>query len=289
MRADEWVLVHWPTTWRRRIAAVVAIVVFVLAALPLVFRVAGFAVDLGILPYVALFILCWVGEGGALVPIPGVRLLSWLTIVQQGANLDPVFVAVVAAVAMACGQSTYFLVARSGSRLVEEHLAVGPLRGRLPIPVPEPAHIETAVVGPGRWIGAMQRYSPWRTVCGRCRAGDRRRPSGRLAGAASTISGRLQAHPRRTIFIVSVLPSPLTTLTTVGAATVGIPFRTFFAAALAGFLVLSSVSRSPAKRSWPSSTCSGGSGPSRRPRRRPTGKACGIIPDPGPVAQWQSS
>ena len=183
MRAYEWVLVHWPTTWRRRIAAVVAIVVFVLAALPLVFRVAGFAVDLGILPYVALFILCWVGEGGALVPIPGVRLLSWLTIVQQGANLDPVFVAVVAAVAMACGQSTYFLVARSGSRLVEEHLAVGPLRGRLPIPVPEPAHIETTP-----WSGpsvaddgampddAIPHGGPFR---GRCRAGDRRRdPAG---------------------------------------------------------------------------------------------------------------
>ena len=145
---------------------------------------------------------------------------------------------------MACGQSTYFLVARSGSRLVEEHLAVGPLRGRLPIPVPEPAHIETAVVGtPVADDGAMpdDAIPHGGPFAADAVQGTGVRPSGRLAGAASTISGRLQAHPRRTIFIVSVLPSPLTTLTTVGAATVGIPFRTFFAAALAGFLVLSSV------------------------------------------------
>ena len=40
---------------------------------------------------------------------------------------------------------------------------------------------------------------------------------------------------------MSIVPSPLTTLTTVSAAGAGVPFRTFFLAALAGFLILSSV------------------------------------------------
>jgi hypothetical protein len=272
MRAYEWLLVHWPTSWRRRVAVVVVIVVFAVAALPLLARVAGVAIDLGILPYTALVILCWVGEGGLLVPIPGVRLLSWLTIVQQGANLDPVIVAVLAAVAMACGQSSYFLVVRSGSRYVIEHLNVGPLKGHLPIPVP-PAEVAGAAVGiPAEEVGvvvslpspdepvaapgaadpttasaaadpstAATTADPTATTTAdptTTRGGGGR---DRLAGAAATISSRIRTHPRRTMFLVSVIPSPLTTLATVTAAASGVPFREFFVAAFAGFLVLSSV------------------------------------------------
>jgi len=227
MRAWEWVLVHWPTSWRRRVAYVVAIVVFVLAALPLVVRIAGAAVDLGILPYSALVILCWVGEGGLLVPIPGVRLLSWLTIIQQGANLEPVLVAMLAAVAMACGQSSYFLIVQRGSKRVLERLSVGPLKGHVPIPTAAPDGATSVVPDPSLKEPEIEVPTA---------------PSqGRLATAAASIQGRLRAHPRRTVFAVSVLPSPLTTLTTVGAASASVPFRIFFGAALAGFLVLSSV------------------------------------------------
>ena len=63
MRAWEWLLIHWPTSWRRRVAYVVAMVVFVVAALPFLFRIAGETVDFGSIPYVSLFLLCWVGEG----------------------------------------------------------------------------------------------------------------------------------------------------------------------------------------------------------------------------------
>jgi hypothetical protein len=269
MRASEWLLVHWPTSWRRRVAVVVAIVVFALAALPLLTRIAGVAIDLGIVPYTALVILCWVGEGGLLVPIPGVRLLSWLTIVQQGANLDPVVVALLAAVAMACGQSSYFLVVRSGSRYVIEHLNVGPLKGHLPIPMPS-AEVAGAAVGipaedtnvgislpsPDDPADATRDPDPL-TRAEATRAGGTDQEAGagvdagtatpgssggrqRFAAAASTISNRVKSHPRRTMFLVSVIPSPLTTLATVTAAASGVPFRIFFVSAFAGFLVLSS-------------------------------------------------
>jgi membrane protein DedA with SNARE-associated domain len=249
MRAYEWLLVHWPTSWRRRVAIVVALVVFVLAALPLLGRVAGVAIDLGFVPYIALVILCWVGEGGLLVPIPGVRLLSWLTIIQQGANLNPVVVALLAAVAMALGQTSYFLVVRSGSRYVVEHLNVGPLKGHLPIPM---APVETAVADVDIGISVPSPDEPTdtasgeaivvapTTVAGTASASGSGR-SERLARAAASIGERMRSHPRRTMFLVSVIPSPLTTLATVTAAASGVPFRIFFAASFAGFLVMSSV------------------------------------------------
>ena len=69
--------------------------------------------ELDFLGYLSLFVACWVGAGGALVPIPGVRALSWIMIIQQGAALDPLLVAVIAASAMVLGQSTYFLATRA--------------------------------------------------------------------------------------------------------------------------------------------------------------------------------
>lgn len=252
MRAYEWLLVHWPTSWRRRVAVVVVIIVFILAALPLVVRVAGVAIDLGFVPYTALVILCWVGEGGLLVPIPGVRMLSWLTIIQQGANLNPVIVAVLAAVAMACGQSSYFLVVRSGSRYVVDHLNVGPLKGHLPFPVPPVeaavagAEIEISVPSPDEMADspAERVVLPAGTDAGAATPGTvgiSGTGKERLANAAASIEGRMRSHPRRTMFLVSVIPSPLTTLATVTAAASGVPFRIFFFASFAGFLVMSSV------------------------------------------------
>ena len=74
--------------------------------------------DLDLLAYAGLFIACWVGAGGAIVPIPGVRLVSWLMIVQQGAALDPIVTALVAASAMVLGQTSYFLAARAAANRV---------------------------------------------------------------------------------------------------------------------------------------------------------------------------
>src|SRR5262245_6324075 len=214
-RSYVWLLRHWPTSTRRRIAVVVVGILFVLAAIPMLARLGGVVVDLGILPYAALMLLCWVGEGGLLVPIPGVRLLSFATIVQQGGNLEPALVAALAAVAMALGQSSYFTASRSGERIAQEH------RGSGEAPADPAVDVEVAQVGRSRRLIASGRQ--------------------RAARAGATIAHRMRSRPGRTIFALSVLPSPLTTLGTVTAASAGVPFRQFFVASLAGFLVLSAV------------------------------------------------
>ena len=48
------------------------------------------------------------------------------------------------------------------------------------------------------------------------------------------------ASNARIIFGLSVIPNPLTTFATVTASAVGVSFTHFFAASLAGFLVLTS-------------------------------------------------
>jgi membrane protein DedA with SNARE-associated domain len=239
MRPHEWVVVRWPASQRRRIAIVVAGVVFVLAALPVLARIAGEAVELGALPYIALFILCWLGEGGALVPIPGVRIMSWLTIVQLGATLEPIFVAAVAGIAMALGQSSYFMITRSGERFIDRHIPPGRLREHLPFLVAPSAGEPD---GPAGTLEAADEAGDGDPVPGTgdpdaTAAGGR----GKLARAGASVKRRLQAHPRATIVAVSTFPSPLTTITTVAAASIGVPFRTFFLAALTGFLILSTV------------------------------------------------
>jgi membrane protein DedA with SNARE-associated domain len=227
LRAYAWVLAHWPSSVRWQLAIIVVAVVFTLAAIPLMSRVAGTAIDLGLLPYLALMALCWLGEGGALVPIPGVRLLSWVTIVQQGANLDPVVVAVLAAVAMAAGQTSYFAAARYGDRFASGRIQKFAHPGGLGMPTAEgdpelPVDAVTPVV--------VSRTRRWMRV-GRERA----------TRAGTVVASRMRTHPRRTMFAVSVLPSPVTTLATLTAAMTGIPFLRFFVPAAAGFLVFSSV------------------------------------------------
>jgi hypothetical protein len=217
-RAYTWALHHWPASARQRVAAVAAIALFAVALIPIAARVAGFVIDLGVLPYLALMVLCWLGMGGALVPIPGVRFLSWVTIVQQGGALQPLLVAVLAAVAMAVGQTSFFVAARSGEGLVRSRVGEG---SDEPSTAAPSAHEPTASVGGGR---------------GFLRGG-----RARLARAGSSVGNRIAMAPRRTIFLASLLPTPLTTLSTVAAASVGVPFRTFFVTALAAFLVFSSI------------------------------------------------
>ena len=61
-----------------------------------------------------------------------------------------------------------------------------------------------------------------------------------LMRGRSSVSHRMVTHPRRIIFGLSVIPNPLTTFATVTASAVGVSFTHFFAASLAGFLVLTS-------------------------------------------------
>jgi hypothetical protein len=50
----------------------------------------------------------------------------------------------------------------------------------------------------------------------------------------------MHTHPQSTVFALCVIPNPLTTFATVTASAAGVEFVHFFAASLAGFLVLTS-------------------------------------------------
>ncbi len=59
-----------------------------------------------------------------------------------------------------------------------------------------------------------------------------------MARAKDAVARLMTRHPQRTIFMVSVVPSPLTTFGTVAAAEERVEFRRFFLASLAGFVVM---------------------------------------------------
>ena len=172
-------------------------------------------------------VLCWLGEGGALVPIPGVRLLSWVTIVQQGVNLDPVVVAGLAAFAMAVGQTSYFAAARYGDRFAS---------GR----IQRFAHLRV----PGRSADAADTTKDVDAVTPVDDRRSRRLMRGgreRLERAGRAVASGMRSHPYRTVFFASIIPSPITTLATLTAAMSGVPYLRYFLPLAAGFLVFCSV------------------------------------------------
>ena len=225
---------HWPTS-RRRQAAVVAIgIALALVAIPWVVALfdeaLAIAASLDPLAYVGMMIVCWVGAGGALVPIPGARPLSWILVVQQGAVLDPVLVALAAGLAMTLGQASYFLATRSGGRRIHRRHPGRP-------------HAEGAAGSDGSGATDAAVATSAATEPSYARAADGSRGLvGRVrrltARAKDAVARLMTQHPQRTIFLVSVVPSPLTTFGTVAAAEEQVEFRTFFTASLAGFLVL---------------------------------------------------
>ena len=194
-------------------ATVVAIVAIVVATVIASSRLLRLVFDgLDVLAYAGLFATCWIGAGGALVPIPGIRPISWFLVVQQGAALDPVTVALVAAFAMVLGQSSYFLAPRRGSPAAWRRpfgaLARG---GRRPGPPP-----------------ATRREHPGLEPVDRGCPHPRHGPRPDRTGWSPCSS-------------VSAVPTPLTTLTTTAAAATGMAYVRFFPPSFAGFLVLCSV------------------------------------------------
>lgn len=205
VRAHGWVLDHWPTSLRRRVAVIIVLVGIGFIVVSTAAHLVGAAIDLGLLAYLSLMAVCWIGAGGALVPVPGTRPLSWVLIVQQSAVLGPVIVALLAGFAMALGQTSYFFATRAGEDKVAGHH--GFHRGGT----------DKAPKTPGRLV------TDWRAL---------------VARAHDAISRLMHTHPQRTVFAVCIIPSPLTTFATVTAAASGVEFVRFFVASLAGFLVL---------------------------------------------------
>jgi uncharacterized membrane protein YdjX (TVP38/TMEM64 family) len=205
-----------PRTTRFRVA-VVLVILAVAAALfvssaNILERLRNPAFD--VLAYVSLFVACWIGAGGALVPIPGVRALSWVMIVQQGAALDPLIVAVIAASAMVLGQSSYFFATRAAWN--RRHRDLDP-----ELEMPTDAEPQNELEAEADANTHRRRTPKW------------------FSRAADRIQLQIYRHGFMTVFVVCALPTPLTTLTTTAAAGSGMGYGRYVVAAAAGFVALS--------------------------------------------------
>ena len=173
--------------------------------------------ELNLLGYLSLFVACWVGAGGALVPIPGVRALSWLMIIQQGAGLDPLLVAVIAASAMVLGQSTYFFATRAAQNR-RHHASAADAAST----------VDPAASEPQDDLATETDTNTHRL-----------RTPAFMRRAADRIQRQIQTRGFITVFVVCALPTPLTTLTTTAAAGTGMGYARYLVAAIAGFMTLS--------------------------------------------------
>ncbi len=219
------ILARWPTSRRRRIATVLALGAILVATIIASSRILRLLhQELDVLAYAGLFAACWIGAGGALVPVPGVRPISWFMIVQQGAALDPVVVALVAAIAMMLGQTSYFVAARAARHRAVGHLATAPV-ATLDVDapgLPDPSGSLDPPDGP-----------PSSSVS--------HRSSRRMERARRRVALQVNTHGVATVAAVCAMPTPLTTLTTTAAAAAGMGFARYLPAAFGGFLVLSTV------------------------------------------------
>ena len=89
-----------------------AAVVGTLIAMGLIRRL---GLDIPWAAWVGLFLANWIGNGGILVPIPGLRFVGWTMAVHQGADGPTILVGLVAGIAMALGQTSFYLTAAAGS------------------------------------------------------------------------------------------------------------------------------------------------------------------------------
>lgn len=202
---------RWPEKRRFQVAATLAILAIFVATFIASSRLLRFAFDdLDIFAYIGLFIACWVGAGGALVPVPGVRPVSWLMVIQQAAALNPWTVALVAAAAMALGQSSYFLATRAAIARHQKSVAsADPAEPTADVEASEPAE-----------------------------------PTGRSAAVIRMkhrVEGRVQRHAFSTAFLTTALPSPLTTIATTASASAGTRYPSWLAPAFTGYLLFATI------------------------------------------------
>jgi hypothetical protein len=222
-RAHAWVLDHWPASTRKRVVVSLIIAAAVIVLLDATARLVGSVIDFGNLALVSLMLVAWAGAGGALVPIPGTRALSWVMIVRQSTEQDPVLVAVVAALAMALGQTSYFVATR-----VEQRRIASGHRPHL--------HSGKAAAGTTASVEVTTATAPAKTP-NRLVAGSREL----LEKAKVQVTRGMKSHPEPIVFLLCVIPNPLTRFATISAAATGVRFYSFFLASLAGFLVMTGI------------------------------------------------
>ncbi len=179
--------------------------------------------DIDVIAYVGLFIACWIGAGGALVPVPGVRPISWFMVIQQSAALSPLIVIALATSAMVLGQSSYFAATRAAlRRQARAGLQGDP--GAEPAS-PEPAPAEPVPAGPEPDEGGPAGGGP-RAFLTRMKDG---------------VEGRVRRHATSTAFLVSALPSPMTTVATTASASAGTAYAKWVVPTFCGYLVFVSI------------------------------------------------
>jgi membrane protein DedA with SNARE-associated domain len=121
-RVQERLLSLWPTSRRRQAGAVVAIVAVLVATAIAASHLLRFVLQgLDLFAYLGLFVVNWIGAGGLLVPIPGIRIAGWLMIIQQGGSLDPLAAGLVGGLAMALGQISFYAAARTSAGRASAH------------------------------------------------------------------------------------------------------------------------------------------------------------------------
>jgi hypothetical protein len=110
LRAQAW-LYGWLSNESRILLSIVIVVLAVVAALVLassrVLRVIFEGLD--VVALIGLFLVNWLGNGGALVPIPGARFIGLLLIFQQSVTLPSLEVFTAAGAAMGLGLLSYYL------------------------------------------------------------------------------------------------------------------------------------------------------------------------------------
>ncbi len=119
LRGQAW-LQRWISAESRIFLSLVVVVLAVVAAIIVssaqILRV--FFDGLDVIALVAIFLVNWLGNGGALVPIPGARLIGILLIFQQAVLLPSWEVFAVAGAAMSLGLFSYYL---AGARTSESY------------------------------------------------------------------------------------------------------------------------------------------------------------------------
>ncbi len=134
-----------PAHTRRRLGLVVGFGAAVAGSLIAVGLARRFGLDIPWGAWIGLFLANWVGNGGILIPIPGLRFIGWTMAVHQGAQGAPILIGLIAGLAMALGQTSWYLSASAGAR--HAHRPTGPGTG-VPARFPRFAH---------RWCGRREK------------------------------------------------------------------------------------------------------------------------------------
>jgi membrane protein DedA with SNARE-associated domain len=114
VRLHAWLEARFSERTRRRLGLVVGFGAAILGTL-VILVIKPLGLDIIWAAWIGLFLANWIGNGGILVPIPGLRLVGWTMAAHQGAEGPTLLVGLVAGVAMALGQTSFYLTAAAGS------------------------------------------------------------------------------------------------------------------------------------------------------------------------------